>query len=447
MRRVAVFGLGYAGLTFATVVAYKGFDITGFDTDLERIKAVNRGKAPFYEPGLEEMLERVVKEGRLRAVEDYVEAVRASEIVFIFVPTPSGPDGSADLSYITRAAEMIGEALRRAEDYKLVAVRSTVPPGTTEGLVKPTVESVSGRQCGRDFGLAMSPEFIREGYALEDHLKPSRVVIGEYDKRSGDVLEEFYREFLDGWTCPMLRVSTYEAELIKYVSNTFLALKISFINSVARICERLPKCDIKVIAEAVGLDPRIGRHYLNAGLGFGGSCLPKDLRALIKFVETLGEDPSLFKAAYEVNEGQIDRALQLLKAGLQRGDLKGAKVLVLGASFKPGTDDVRESPALKLAKRLIDLGAEVRIHDPVALRNAEKELGPRAVYCTDVYNCAEGVDAVVIATDWPQYKELDLERIRKAVAYPLIVDGRRIIDPDLARRHGFRYIGIGISTY
>jgi len=388
-----------------------------------------------------------VGEGRLRAVDDYFEAVKASEIVFIFVPTPSGPDGSADLSYVKRAAEMVGEALGRLEGYRLVVVRSAVPPGTTEGLVKSVVESASGKQCGRDFGLAMNPEFIREGSALEDHFKPSRVVIGECDKRSGDVLEEFYREFLGGWSCPILRVSTYEAEFIKYVSNAFLALRISFINSIARICERLPKCDIRVVAEAVGLDPRIGRHYLSAGLGFGGSCLPKDLRALIRFAEALGEDSSLFRAAYEVNEGQIDRALRLLKAGLQKEDLKGVRVLLLGASFKPGTDDVRESPALKLAKRLIDLGAEVRIHDPTALRNAEKELGPRAVYCTDVYSCAEDVDAVVIATDWPQYKELDLERLRKAAARPLIVDGRRIIDPDAARRHGFKYLGIGLSIY
>jgi len=447
LRRVAVFGLGYAGLTFAAAVAYRGFAVTGFDVNAERVEAVNRGEAPFYEPGLGETLKRVVDEGRLRAVEDYAEAVRASEIVFIFVPTPSGPDGSVDLSYVRRVAEMIGEALGRAEGYRLVVVRSTVPPGTTEGLVKPVVESASGRLCGRDFGLAMNPEFIREGLALEDHLKPSRVVIGEYDRRSGDVLEEFYREFLGGWSCPILRVSTYEAELIKYASNAFLALRISFINSIARICERLPKCDIRAVVEAIGLDPRIGRQYLSAGLGFGGSCLPKDLRALIRFAEALGEDPSLFRAAYEVNEGQIDRAIRLLKAGLQREELKGVRVLVFGASFKPSTDDVRESPALKLAKRLIDLGAEVRIHDPVALRNAEKELGPRAVYCADVYSCAEGVDAVVIATDWPQYKELDLERLRRAVAYPLIFDGRRIVDPDVARRHGFKYLGIGLNIY
>jgi len=445
VKAAAVFGLGYAGLTFSVALAYRGYRVVGVDVDFERVNSVNKGLAPFYEPKIDELLNLVVKEGKLTASTDYSYAVLNSDVLFIFVSTPSLPDGSCDLSNVRKASEMIGEALKRVDNYRLVVVRSTVPPGTTEGVVKPVVESVSGKFCGRDFGLVMNPEFIREGTAIEDHLKPSRVVIGEFDKRSGDVLENFYKEFLKDWACPILRTSTYNAELIKYAANSFLALKLSFINTIARLCEKIPKADVKTVAEGIGLDPRIGRTYLNAGLGFGGSCLPKDVKAIVRFTEGLDEDPSLFKTILNINEGQVDRVIWLLKQGLERSDLKNSKVAVLGLSFKPNTDDIRESQSIKLVKKLIELGVYVKVHDPIALENAKKELNTSVDYCDNIYECFKNVDAIIIATDWPQYKELDLGKAKELVANPLIIDGRRIIDPNSARKHGFKYLGIGLS--
>ncbi|MDK2870575.1 MAG: UDPglucose 6-dehydrogenase [Pyrococcus sp.] len=441
---VSVFGLGYVGLTYAVCLAYRGFKVIGVDVDEERVKTINKGIAPFFEPNLDSLLKQVISDGSFIATTDYKYAVENSDVSVIFVGTPSLPDGSPDLKYVKSASEMIGEALRFKEKYHLVVVRSTVPPGTTEEVVKPIIENISGKVCGKDFGLCMNPEFVREGRAVEDTLKPDRVVIGEFDERSGEFLENLYKKFLGDWKCPIIRTSTYNAELIKYAANTFLALKISYINFIARLCEKLPKADVRDVADGIGLDPRIGRAFLNAGLGFGGSCFPKDLKAFIKIAEALGEEPSLINSVIRINEEQIERAVWLLKKGLGK-DITNAKIAVLGLSFKPNTDDIRESQSIKLVKRLVELGAQVKVHDPKALEKAKSVLGNTVEYCNDMYECLKDSEAILIATEWPEYSNIDLDLARKVVRNPLIIDCRRILDPKIARNKGFKYLGMGRS--
>lgn len=445
--KVSILGLGYAGLVFATCSAIRGFKVYGVDIDEERVKSIAKGIPPFYEAGLSELLFRAVHSKALIATTDYRSAILNSDIIVIFVGTPTLPDGSCDLKQVRSACEMIGEVLKNASEYKLIVVRSTVPPGTTEEFVKPIIEHISGKVCGRDFGLCMCPEFIREGRAIEDAFKPWRVIIGEYDERSGNIFEKFYKIFLKEWKCPIIRTSTYNAELVKYASNAFLALKISFVNLIARVCENIPKADIKVIAEGIGLDPRIGKLYLNAGLGFGGSCLPKDLKALTKFINSLGIDTSLFRAILNINESQVDHIIDMVKKGLGTYDLKDVTVSVLGLSFKPGTDDIRESQSIKLVKKLLSLGARIKVHDPKALNKAKNTLKNTVEYCNDIYNCVKGAQAIIIATDWPEYRLLDLEKTRKLVQYPLIIDARRVLDPVKVKEYGFKYFGVGLTQH
>ena len=443
--KVAVLGLGYAGLSFTVAVASKGFRVIGVDVDERKVKLITQGEAPFHEPGLEELLVKVLNNKLLEVTTKYRETLRESNIVFIFVGTPSRPDGSCDLKYVENASKMVGEVLRDKNDYQLIVIRSTVPPGTTENFVKRIIEDFSGRVCGKDFGLCMNPEFMREGKALYDVFHPSRIVIGEYDRRSGNILEKFYRRLHGDRLPPIIRTSIVNAELIKYVANTFLALKVSFINLIARIAQILPGADVTVVAKGIGLDPRIGEAFLGAGLGFGGSCLPKDLKAFIKFAEELDEDATLLKAILDINDGQIDNAIYLLKKGLCREDLRDVTVAVLGLAYKPGTDDIRESQSIKLVKKLVELGVNVKVHDPKALEGARKVLRSMVRYCNDIYECIRGVEAIIIATDWPEYRKLDLDRAKNLVHTPLIVDCRRILIPEHARSKGFKYLGIGLS--
>ncbi|ABL79114.1 UDP-glucose dehydrogenase family protein [Thermofilum pendens] len=446
MDRVAVIGLGYAGLPFAVALAHRGFKVVGVDTDEEKVELINKGVSPVYEPALNDYLKGVLERGLFKATTSVAKAIEESDVVFVFVGTPTKADGSLDLTQLENASEDIGRALKDEGGYKLIVVRSTVLPGTTEGVVKRIIEERSGKICGRDFGLCMNPEFLREGKALYDIFNPARIVIGEYDKRSGDILESVYRRFHGEKMPPVIRTSIVNAELIKYAANAFLAMKVSFINLIARIAQRLPRGDVIEVASGIGLDPRIGRDFLDAGLGFGGSCLPKDLRALIKLAKSLGVDAKLLEAILEVNETQIDEALELLRRAL--GDLRGKRIAVLGLAFKPGTDDVRESQSIKLVKRLAKEGAVLHAHDPLALDAAKRVLQGigNVAFFSDVYECARRCDAIVVATDWGDYRNLCFERLGETMARRVVIDCRHIIDAVKASKAGFKYYGLGIYT-
>jgi UDPglucose 6-dehydrogenase len=411
MASLAVVGLGYVGLIHAVGFTLIGHRVVGYDVNRAVVESLRRGRPHIYEPGLEEALRKALESGRLKFTDSLEDAVAESEAAFIAVGTPSAPDGSADLSQVEAAARAVGRAMRGKKWY-LVVVKSTVPPGTTESLVAGAVAEESGAELGVGFSVASNPEFLREGTALEDFFKPDRVVIGAGDEKAASFLLEVYRPI----EAPKIVMKPREAELVKYVSNVFLALKISFANEVGLLAKRLG-VDTYRVFEAVGLDRRIGPHYFGAGLGFGGSCFPKDLRAYIKLGERLGVDLHIAKASYVVNEYMLQYAVELLEKHLR--DLRGRKIGVLGLAFKPNTDDVRESRGVELAKILVARGATVYVHDPVAMEKAKVALGNAVVYVKDPQSLIDNTDAVVIATAWPQYEELNYTNT-------IVIDGRRI---------------------
>lgn len=443
MASISIMGTGYVGLCTAVAFALRGHMVTASTKDPRKAELINGGRPPFYEPGLEELLRKVVEEGRLRCVVDRREAVLSSDITFITVATPSLPSGEADLSLVKEAARELGEALKEKPSYHVVVVKSTVPPGSTMKVVKPTVEEASGKEAGEGFGLAMNPEFLREGSAIHDSLNPDRVIIGELDRRSGDTLEELYRGLYGGET-PIIRTNIYTAELIKYANNAFLALKVSFINSIANICERLPGVDVVDVARAIGIDKRIGPLFLNAGVGFGGSCLPKDLRALVALSRSLGFNPSLLEEALKVNDLQPLRVVEMAERRL--GGLEGRVVAVLGLSFKPGTDDVREAPSLKVIEALLRRGAYVKAYDPAALENAKRMLKGRVQLCSSKEECVEEADCCILVTEWDEFKWLTPSFFKERMRRPLVVDGRRVYDPKLFKGEvEFEAVGLGVE--
>ena len=441
--RVSVFGLGYVGTVFAASLAYRGINVIGVDIDISKVKIINCGKSYFYEPGLEELIRISIEKGLLKATTNYVEAVKNSEVSFIMVGTPSKPNGSADLRYVELASQMIGKALREKSEWHLIVVRSTVPPGTTINVVGRTIERITGLARGRDFGLAMNPEFTREGSAIHDILHPSRIVIGELDKRSGDKLLEIYKILHGNDMPPVIRTSIYNAELAKYAANAFLAMKISFINLIARIAEHFPSSDVRDIAKAIGLDPRIGLHFLGAGLGFGGPCLPKDVKALIKVIEDLGEDPALFRSVLKINDNQPKHVIKMGEELI--GSLKGKRVAILGLAFKPNTDDIRESQALKLVNELLTRDAEVIVYDPVALNNARHVLGSRVMYASNVKEALKGADLAIIATEWKEFRDVDPDTFKKLMRIPAVIDARRIYEPSKFISKGILFKAVGLG--
>ncbi|MDJ0270849.1 MAG: UDP-glucose/GDP-mannose dehydrogenase family protein [Aigarchaeota archaeon] len=442
-EKVAVIGLGYVGLTLACALASRCFQVTGLDVDEEKLEKIRRGTPPIYEEGLEPLLNHVLKLGALKVTSDYQEAVRESEACFICVGTPSNPDGSVDLRYVEETARMLGKALKDKPGYYLVVVRSTVPPGTTRNLVRRILEEESGRSIG-DFGLCFNPEFLREGKALEDTFNPDRIVIGCVDRESGEKLLVIYRKFYGDKLPPTLITTLVNAELIKYVSNAFLATKISFINMVSQLCQALPGADVKVVAEGMGMDKRIGREFLAAGLGWGGSCFPKDALGLLRFGEELGVQLPIVEAAIKVNESQIEHTVKLAEELI--GDLGGKLVAVLGLAFKPGTDDIRESRSIRLVEKLLERGARVRVHDPKAIENARKVLGERVSYAGSIEECMRGAELCILATEWPQYRRINAETLKRLMKTPALLDGRRLYKPEEFREIKFKAIGLGDSN-
>ena len=428
MSKVAIVGAGYVGLTTAACLSDLGNIVVVVDIDQAKIKQLRRHRIHFFEPGLQEVVERNTKAGRLTFTTSYGEAIPGAEYAFLAVSTPEGEGGQADVSAVEKAAGAIAEAM----DGPLVIVnKSTVPIGTGD-MVSEIVASHNDRHQA---DVASNPEFLREGSALQDFMNPDRVVIGAHIRAVAEKVAKLY-EPLDA---PFLITDIYTAEMIKYASNAFLATRISFINEIARIAERV-NADVKVVAEGMGLDRRIGPHFLDAGIGFGGSCFPKDVKALAAIAEKYDYHPELLTAVMEINRDQRTLVVEKLKECL--GDISDRVVGLLGLAFKPNTDDMREAPSVEIAKMLLAHGATVRACDPAAVDKARLIL-PEVDYLRDAYAVADGADGLVVVTEWNEFRNLDLARIQRSMRRPVLIDGRNIYDPAEMRRLGFTYRGIG----
>jgi UDPglucose 6-dehydrogenase len=427
--KLTIIGTGYVGLVTGTCFAEVGHEVICVDNDAAKVKLLQSGGMPIYEPGLEELVEKNVTAKRLRFTASTAEGVEESDVIFIAVPTPPMPDGGVDLSFIERVAREIAGAMT---GYKIIVDKSTVPVKTGDKVAE-TIK----RYCKAkvDFDVISNPEFLREGFAVEDLMKPDRIVVGVRSQRPVASMKELYAPF----DTPIIVTDINSAELIKHAANSFLALKISYINAISVICEA-SGANVQEVANGIGMDTRIGRKFLDASLGFGGSCFPKDLSAFIQISEQLGYDFALLKEVQKINAGQMDRFVKKIIDTLWV--LKDKTIGVLGLAFKQNTDDVRMSPAIDLCLRLQQEGARLRAHDPKAMEKARTVLKD-VTYVEDMNEVAEGCDALVIATEWPQFKELDLERARKGLTHPIIFDGRNLFDAGEMERLGFIYKSIG----
>ena len=445
LHNISIIGSGYVGLSTALGFTSKGYAVIVSDPDKEKTKKIQEGSLPFHEPNLEELLKNAVKTGKLRCVPKCKEAILKTDISFVAVGTPSLPDGLIDLQYIEEASCEIGRALKKKTTYHLIVIKSTVAPTTTENIIKPLIEAHSSKNCGVDFGLCMSPEFLREGSALQDMLHPDRIIIGEYDKKSGDTLEALLRDFYSENTPPIIRTNLSTAELIKYASNSFLATKISFINTIANICEKIPGADVLIVAEGMGLDKRIGSLFLNAGLGYGGSCFPKDLKALITYSKNIGYQPTLLDSVEGVNKTQPYKAVELCKSFLT--DLKEKNIAILGLAFKPDTDDMREAVAVPIIHQLLKECANITAYDPVAVPNAKSIFQDKIKYASSAIQCLKNADCCILVTEWSEFKNLTPEDFTKNMKQPILIDGRRIYDSgEFCRIMKFAAIGLGEIT-
>ncbi len=422
-------GTGYVGLVTGACFAEAGHQVVCADKDQAKVDLLKAGGMPIYEPGLEELVQANTQRGRLRFTASTAEGVESSDIVFIGVPTPALPDGSVDLSFIEHVAREIAAAMT---SYKIVVDKSTVPVRTGDKVAETIKRYCKGRV---EFDVVSNPEFLREGFAVEDFMKPDRVVIGVRSPRPVEAMRQVYAPF----HAPMLVTDINSAELIKHAANSFLALKISYINALSVICEA-SGANVLEVANGMGLDARIGRQFLNAGLGFGGSCFPKDLSAFIKIAEQIGYDFRLLKEVQRINADQMDRFIKKIADTLWV--LKDKTLGVLGLAFKQNTDDVRMSPAIGLCQRLLKEGARLRVHDPVAMEKARTVL-TGVTYVADMNEVAEGCDALVVATEWPQFAQLDLPRARAALTHPILFDGRNLFDPAEMEKLGFIYKSVG----
>src|SRR6476619_577868 len=413
--RLTIIGTGYVGLVTGTCFAEVGHQVICVDNDANKVKTLQAGGIPIYEPGLEELVKKNVAAGRLSFTTSTAEGVEKSDVIFIAVPTPPMDDGAVDLSFIEKVAREIAAALT---SYKIVVDKSTVPVQTGDKVAE-TIK----RYCKAkvDFDVVSNPEFLREGFAVEDLMKPDRIVIGVRSQRPVPAMKEVYAPF----NAPIIVTDINSAELIKHASNSFLALKISYINAISVLCEATG-ANVQEVANGMGMDERIGRRFLQAGLGFGGSCFPKDLSAFIKIAEQVGYDFGLLKEVQNINSAQMERFMKKIVDTLWV--LKDKKIGILGLAFKQNTDDVRMSPAIELCQRLLKEGAVLRVHDPKAMDKARAEL-KEATFVDDMNQVADGCDALVVATEWEEFKSLDLERARKSLTHPILFDGRNLFDP------------------
>lgn len=436
MIRICMVGTGYVGLVSGACMADFGNVVTCVDINRERIEKLERGEIPFYEPGLDRLVLKNVREGRLLFSTSLAEGLRDSEVVFIAVQTPMSESGEADLQYVMKVGEQIGDLL---EGYKVVVTKSTVPVGTSRDLRKVIAARI---RPGASFDMASNPEFLREGSSIEDFMRPDRVVIGVDSERAGELLREIYRPLylLD---TPVVKTGIETSELIKYAANSFLAVKISYINEIARLAERVG-ADVFDISKALGLDKRIGSKFLHPGLGFGGSCLPKDTNALVHIAGEAGDDMTIVRAAIGVNAGIPARAIA--KAEALAGDLTGRTVALLGLAFKPNTDDIRSAASLEIVRLLQERGCRLKVHDPAAMDNF-KMFQPDLGYCKSAYEACEGADLCILVTEWNEYRRLDFERLAATMAGKVFLDCRNVYDLPQLQKHGFRYDCFGRANH
>jgi UDPglucose 6-dehydrogenase len=430
--------MGYVGLCTAATFASRSFRTVGIDIDQERIQQIRKGKAPFHEPQLDSILEKAVKTKTLDATTD-ISAARDTRITFVTVGTPSKSDGSIDLTFLKSAIIDLGRALYGKVGYHLVVVKSTVIPGTTSGIVKPILEHFTKTKVGTKVGLCANPEFLKEGTAINDALHPDKIVIGAGDKKSADKITELYELFYRGDLPPVILTSPESAELIKYASNAFLATKISFINTIANIAQKTPGVDVGTIAQAIGLDPRIGELFLKAGPGYGGSCFHKDLQALINYSKKKGYNPVLFRATEETNEKQATKVVSMAEKLL--GSLSNKKIAVLGLAFKKDTDDIREAASIRVINQLKKKSAKVIAYDPMAIPNTKRHLSDQISYAENPQSALKGADCAIIMTEWDEFQELKPKDFRAYMKNPNVVDARRIYDAEGFR--GLNYAAIG----
>lgn len=429
--KIAIVGSGYVGLVTGACFADLGNIVICADNDEKKIDMLKKGEIPIYEPGLEEIVKKNCAKNRLSFTSDIKQAARSSEIIFICVGTPPRNDGSADLTGIEKVSRVLAEAM---DSYKLIVEKSTVPVETGE-WVKNTISRFKNN--GHNFDVASNPEFLREGSAIKDFMNPDRVVIGVESEKAEGMLRELYEPL----NTTIVVTSIKGAEIIKHASNSFLATKISFINAVANICEKVG-ADINSVAEGIGLDKRINTHFLKAGVGFGGSCFPKDLKAFIHIAEKLGYPFGLLKEVDSINE--LQKSLLIRKLGNILWNVADKDIAVWGLAFKPDTDDIRSAPAIDIIKLLIAEGSRVRVFDPAAMKKAKDELGDKGItWCRDAYEAAEGADCVILMTEWNEFKEMDWARIKSIMRQPVVVDGRNIYDPGKLKAMGFKYAGMG----
>src|SRR5438874_3448516 len=432
--RIAMIGTGYVGLVSGACFADFGHEVCCVDKDSSKIDGLNQGRMPIWEPGLEALVKANVERGRLTFREELADGVKGAEAVFIAVGTPARRgDGHADLTFVFEAVRELAKVI---EPETVVVTKSTVPVGTGD-----RIKEILREEGVAEVSVASNPEFLREGAAIADFKHPDRIVVGAEDAHAEDVLKEIYRPlFLN--RAPILITGRRTAELTKYAANAFLAVKISFINEIADLCEAVD-ADVQDVARGIGLDNRIGPKFLHAGPGFGGSCFPKDTRALVKIAQDNDVQLRIVEAVQGVNDNR--KRAMARKVANAAGNLRGKTVAVLGLTFKPDTDDMREAPSIPLVTGLLDMGAKVRAHDPVGMEQARREL-PDIEYCDDPYACVRGADAMVVVTEWVQYRTLDLERLKAEMAQPVVVDLRNIYRPEEMAAHGFVYESIGRSS-
>jgi len=440
--KICIFGAGYVGLVAAACFAESGNTVITVDIDESRIEALKQGIIPIYEPGLKDMILRNQSEGRLTFTTDATSAIQSSLISFIAVGTPPGENGSADLKYVLGVAREIGRSM---SGYKIIVAKSTVPVGTADKVRIAIQEELDKRQVNLEFDVVSNPEFLKEGAAIEDFMKPDRVVIGTDNVRTAEIMKELYDPFMRKYN-RMLVMDIRSAEMTKYAANAMLATRISFMNQVAGLCERMG-ADVAAVREGIGSDTRIGYDFLFPGPGYGGSCFPKDVKAMIMTAEECNYDFLLLKAVEDVNERQkevlADKLIKALGSPDQEKSLTGRIIACWGLAFKPRTDDMREAPAITIIERLLSAGATVRAHDPEAITEARKIFGDRIEYSQNQYDILDNADALTVITDWNEYRNPDFDRIKTALKNPLIVDGRNLYKPDRLASSGFSYIPLG----
>lgn len=434
MKRIAVIGTGYVGLVSGTCFAETGNQVICVDIDEKKIEKMRRGEVPIYEPHLESVFERNIKENRIAFTTDLAMAVEESEIIFLALPTPPGEDGSADLSYVLDVADKLGKIMT---SYKVIVDKSTVPVGTAE-----QVEAAIAKHAKVDFAVVSNPEFLREGYAIDDFLNPDRVVIGTSCTKAAKIMEELYKPFIrDGH--PLIIMDEKSAELTKYAANSFLATKITFMNEIANFCEKVG-ADVDMVRLGIGSDSRIGHKFLYPGIGFGGSCFPKDVSALVKSGKKAGYDFEIINSVLEVNEKQ--KTAIVSKVVDHFGGVKGKKFALWGLAFKPDTDDIREASALYIIDKLVAMGAEIVAYDPEAMPNVKAHFGNKIGYANNQYDALHDADALLIATEWGTFKNPDFDKLKSLLKTPTIFDGRNLYTLEQMKTLGFYYNSIGRQT-